>query len=101
MVLEQFALNLDTLIFILVFGLFILIAKKVLDTIMHISIVAILSLVFPFVGNYFGLSLSTDLNSLLSYVILGTGLYLVYIILRILYRTYSFAGKLNPFKKKN
>ena len=78
----------DTLILVLLLAVFLIVGYKVLDVLKNALIIAALSAVFPFVLNqYFGMGFSTTLNSELTYVVSGVGMYFIYEILVVALKT--------------
>jgi len=78
----------DTLILLVLLAIFLVVGYKVLDTLKNALIIAALSAVFPFLLNrYFGMGFNTALNSELTYVVAGVGMYFIYEILVIALRT--------------
>lgn len=76
-----------------VFIVFIIVVRKVVDTVMNMVWIAIASAAFPFVMRFVGFSFSTDFNSIVFFVSLGLGLYFVYILGRIVYALLGLAEK--------
>jgi len=78
----------DTLILLALLAIFLVVGYKVLDALKNALIIAALSAVFPFLLNrYFGTGFNTTLNSELTYVVAGVGMYFIYEILVIALRT--------------
>lgn len=79
---------------IVIFVLFVVLIKKAFSIIVNGLIVVVASVLFPIVANRFlGLTVPTDLNSLISFVSLGIGLYLIYLLARGIYGALGIAEK--------
>jgi len=78
----------DTLLLVALLAVFLIVGYKVLDVLKNALIIAALSAIFPFVLNkYFGTGFQTTLNSELTYVVAGVGMYFIYEILVIALKT--------------
>ena len=75
------------------FIIFIYIVKQAVQTVINTAMVAAISALFPFAANYAGISVPTDINGILFFTAAGVGLYLLYIVARIVYSALRIAGK--------
>ncbi|MBI4014891.1 MAG: hypothetical protein HY365_02970 [Candidatus Aenigmarchaeota archaeon] len=75
------------------FIIFIYIVKQAVQTVINITMVAAISSLFPFAANYAGISVPTDINGILFFTAAGVGLYLLYVLGRIIYGALRIAGK--------
>lgn len=79
---------------ILLFILFVIAMKKVFSIIKNALIIIIAALLFPIVANTFlGLPVPTDANSLISFVLLGLSLYLIYLFGKAVYKILGLVEK--------
>ena len=70
------------LVFVLIFFLFI--ANYVFETIKNTIFIGILSEMFPFIaGPMFGLDIGTNASTILYFMILGTGIYHIYELIKL------------------
>ncbi len=83
----------ELVLFIAVFVAFLLIVRKVINTLMNILWITIASASFPFIMGFLGVSFPTDLNSILLFVTLGVGVYFVYMLGRVIYALLGIAEK--------
>jgi sensor histidine kinase YesM len=74
--------------------LFIVITKKIIKTVINAAGIAFASAIFPFVMNLvFGFSIPTDIYTILLFVMIGLGLYFLYVFGKIIYAILGFAEK--------
>lgn len=86
------------LIFILaimvIFIVFLVFMKKLVKTVINFVWIGLASAAFPFVMNFvFGIKLPISIESILSFIILGLGLYFIYILGKIIYTALGLAEK--------
>lgn len=87
---QKFSMN-ETTLLVLLLAFFLILANYVFETIKNTIFVGIFSAAFPFFAvPLFGLNLEITLNSILYFVLLGTGLYHVYELLKLAGRSSSF-----------
>ncbi|MBI4018796.1 MAG: hypothetical protein HY364_00915 [Candidatus Aenigmarchaeota archaeon] len=79
---------------VIVFAAFLYVMNQAVKTVINIGIIAVASAVFPFGVNLLGFSLPTDLNAIIFFVALGIGLYMLFILARIVYGILDIAGKI-------
>ncbi len=93
----EFLSNLDTttlFLLLVIFVLFILSMKKIFSIIMKAVWIAVISVLFPIVMNrFFGFDIPTDADSLISFLLLGLGIYFIYLIAKSVYRALGLAEK--------
>jgi len=103
MVLEFFqpvlsALPVDgTFVLLTLFVVFIIVARKVVRTVMTVVWIAVLSAIFPVVANYFlGFSFPLEVGTFVTFITLGVGLFALYMVAKIIYKIlgiFEGAGK--------
>ncbi len=94
----EFLSGLDStmMIFVVIaFIVFIFLIRKIFSIMINLVIVAVVSAIFPFVMNRFlDFSLPTDLTSLMSFVLLGVIIYLIYLLATVVYKTLGIFEKI-------
>ena len=97
MALFEFLTTLDSTNFMLlaiIFILFVVSAKKSMGIVINIVWAAGVSLLFPVVMNKFlGFAIPTDINTLMSFMILGVGAYFLYLVASSIYKALGIAEK--------
>jgi predicted membrane protein len=87
----------NALLIIVIFVIFIIAVKKIIGVIKNIVIIAVAAMIFPIIAQRFlGIAVPTDTNSLLGFVALGIGLYLIYIVVRVVYKLLKLGTKVAP-----
>lgn len=82
-----FSAGYGSLVLLVVFVLFIIVTRKVVRTIMSAVWIVILSAIFPIAANYFlGFSFPLTLETFVSFVTLGVGLFALYILVKLVYK---------------
>lgn len=96
----EFLSSLDTttaFLLLVIFILFVFSMKKVFSVLMNLVVIAAVSLLFPVVMNrFFGFDIPIDSDSLISFVMLGVGVYFVYLVAKSVYKVLGMterAGK--------
>src|SRR3989338_10755295 len=88
----EFLSSLDTTTAFLL--LFIFSMKKVFSVLMNLVVIGAVSLLFPVVMNrFFGFDIPIDSDSLISFVLLGIGVYFVYLVAKSLYKVLGIAER--------
>ncbi|HLD83549.1 MAG TPA: hypothetical protein VI979_01695 [archaeon] len=82
------------LLMVAVFAAFLYVINRAVKTLISMAIVAVASAAFPFIAGMFGFALPTDLNAIIFFVALGIGLYLLYIVAKLVYGVLGIAGKI-------
>jgi hypothetical protein len=94
----EFLTTLDTtslLLLLIIFILFVLSMKKAFTIVINTVWAAGLSLLFPIVMNrFFGFDIPVDMNSLISFMMIGVGLYFIYVLGSSIYKILGTAEKL-------
>ncbi len=86
--------NTHMFLIIIIFVLFVMSMKKAFSIVVNTVWVAGISLVFPIVMNrFFGFDIPVDVDSLLSFMTLGVGLYFVWVVASTTYKILNLAGK--------
>jgi hypothetical protein len=86
--------KISIIIILIIFVLFIVITKKIIKTVINAAGIAFASAIFPFVMNLvFGFSIPTDIYTVLLFVMIGLGLYFLYVFGKIIYAILGFAEK--------
>ena len=97
MALFEFLSTLDSTNFLLlaiIFILFVVSAKKSMSIVINIVWAAGVSLLFPVVMNKFlGFDIPTDINPLVSFMLLGVGAYFLYLVASSIYKALGIAEK--------
>ena len=97
MALFEFLSTLDSTNFLLlaiIFILFVVSAKKSMSIVINIVWAAGVSLLFPVVMNKFlGFDIPTDINTLVSFMLLGVGAYFLYLVASSIYKALGIAEK--------
>ncbi len=83
----------ELIIVVAIFVLFLFISKKIVKTVLNIVWITAASAAFPFTMRFLGFSFSTDINSVMFFVVLGLGLYFLYMLARIVYALLGAAEK--------
>src|SRR3990167_7763436 len=104
----EFLSSLDTMtafLLLVIFILFVFSMKKVFSVLMNLVVIGAVSLLFPVVMNrFFGFDIPIDSDSLISFVLLGIGVYFVYLVAKSLYKVLGMAEragkKYMPERKK-
>ncbi len=97
--------NVELVVVIIAFIAFLYLAGKAAGILMRILWLAAISAAFPLIMNqFFGFSFLLDINTFLTFIGGGIGLYLVYVVIKIVYSALAItekAGKavLSPFRK--
>lgn len=105
----EFLSNLDTttlFLLLIIFILFVISMKRVFSIVMNGIWIAVASVLFPIVMNrLFGFDIPTDADSLISFLLLGLGMYFVYLVgksvHKILGLTERIAKKTMPKREKS
>ena len=72
----------NQILLIVIFIVFLVAAKKLFNILMSSITIAIISALFPFFLNKIGFPMPTDFNTILYFMILGVALYIIYHIVR-------------------
>lgn len=97
--------NVELVFVIVAFIAFLYLAGKAVGIFMRILWLAAISAAFPIVMNqFFGFSFLLDINTFLTFMAGGIGLYLVYVVIKIVYSALTITEKvgkaaLSPFRK--
>jgi len=96
----------ELLFLLVVFVVFVVLMKRVVKTIINIVWITIMAAIFPFIASFLGFNVVTDLNTILFFITAGIGLYLFYLLSKIVYSALSVAEKAGkvavaPFKGRN
>ncbi len=83
----------EIIFMIVVLAAFIVISRKIMNTIFSMIWISAASAAFPFVMSFAGFDFPTDFNSIVFFVMLGLGLYAVYIIGKLVYALLGVAEK--------
>ncbi|MBS3054337.1 MAG: hypothetical protein J4431_02260 [Candidatus Aenigmarchaeota archaeon] len=86
--------TLQLVMMVILFAAFLYIINHAVKTLIGMAIIAAASTAFPFAANLLGFALPTDLNAVVFFVALGIGLYLLFIVARIIYGILNIAGKI-------
>ena len=92
----EFIQNIGTLnlvLILLVFVVFLVVMRKVVKTVINMVWISFASAVFPLVLNFLGFSVPLQLDTVIFFVILGLGLYFVFILGKIIYTMLGFVEK--------
>lgn len=93
----EFLSNLDattTFLLLIIFILFILAMKKVMGILKNAVIIAVAAVMFPIVMNrFFGYDIPMDPDSIVSFILLGLGIYFVYLLARSIYHILKFTER--------
>lgn len=93
----EFLSNLDTtttFLLLIIFILFVLAMKKILGIIKNAIIIAVAAVLFPIVMNrFFGYDIPMDPDSIISFMLLGLGIYFAYLVGKSVYKMLSLAEK--------
>src|SRR3990167_7608704 len=93
----EFLSSLDTMtafLLLVIFILFVFSMKKVFSVLMNLVVIGAVSLLFPVVMNrFFGFDIPIDSDSLISFVLLGIGVYFVYLVAKSLYKVLGIAER--------
>ena len=82
-----FGSEIGTLTLLLLFIVFILLARKVIKIAMGIVWVAFISALFPLFLKYgFGMDITLNFSTFIYYITLGVGLYCMYLLAKIIYK---------------
>jgi len=68
----------NQILLIIVFILFLVVAKKLFNILIGSITIAVISASFPFILNKLGFGMSTDFNTVLYFMIVGVILYILY-----------------------
>jgi len=102
----------NLMLIIFVFIIFLVLMRKVIKTVINIVWISAASALFPLVLNFLGFSVPLKLDTILFFLILGLGLYFIYILGKIIYTmlgiveksarvvTYPFRGKDKDLEKR-
>lgn len=86
----DFLSSLDTttmFLLLIIFILFVLSMKRVFSIIKNAIFIAVASILFPIVMNsFFGFNIPTDTDSIVSFILLGLGLYFIYMLGKSVYK---------------
>ncbi len=97
--------NMELVVVIVAFIAFLYLSGKAAGIFMRILWLAVISAAFPLIMNqFFGFSLTPDMNTFLTFIAGGIGLYLVYVVIKIVYSALAITEKvgkaaLSPFRK--
>ncbi len=83
----------EIIFMIVILAAFIVISRKIMNTIFSMIWISAASASFPFVMSFAGFDFPTDFNSIVFFVMLGLGLYAVYIIGKLVYALLGVAEK--------
>ena len=83
----------ELVILAIILAAFLVITRKIVKTIFNLIWISVASAVFPFVMRLLGFDFSTDVNSIMFFVVFGLGLYAVYMLGRIIYIFLGVAEK--------
>jgi len=102
----------NLMLIIFVFIIFLVLMRKLIKTVINIVWISAASALFPLVLNFLGFSVPLKLDTILFFLILGLGLYFIYILGKIIYTmlgiveksarvvTYPFRGKDKDLEKR-
>ena len=86
----DFLSSMDTttlFLLLIIFILFVLSMKRVFSIIKNAIFIAVASILFPIVMNsFFGFNIPTDTDSIVSFILLGLGLYFIYMLGKSIYK---------------
>ena len=96
----------NMIIILIIFAIFLVLTKKIIKTIINMVLISVVSVVFPFILKFLGFPVPLNLDTILFFLVLGLGLYFIYIIGRIIYIILGFVEKsanvlTYPFRDKN
>ncbi|MBI4174463.1 MAG: hypothetical protein HY517_02360 [Candidatus Aenigmarchaeota archaeon] len=93
----EFLSNLDTtttFLLLIIFILFVLAMKKIMGILKNAVIIAFAAVLFPIVMNrFFGYDIPMDPDSIVSFILLGLGVYFVYLIAKAIYSMLKLAER--------
>jgi hypothetical protein len=78
---------------LILFVVFLILIKKVMKTVINIIIVSAASAAFPLVLRFLGFSIPFNLDTILFFLILGLGLYMFYLLGKIIYSALGIVEK--------
>jgi len=89
-----------------IFVIFLVLTKKIIKTIINMVWISAVSVIFPFMLKFLGFPVPLNLETILFFLILGLGLYFIYILGRIIYIILGVVEKsanvlTYPFRDKN
>jgi Cu/Ag efflux pump CusA len=83
----------ELVVFAIILALFLIALRKAIRVLFSLLWISALSALFPFAMQFLGFNVSTDLNSIIFFVTLGVGLYVIYIIGKVVYAFLGLAEK--------
>jgi hypothetical protein len=96
----------NLLIIVLIFIVFLVMVKKVIKTAINMVLIAVGSIMFPVMLHLLGFSVPFNLDTILFFLMLGLGLYFLYLLGKIIYSMLSVVEKsakvvTYPFRDKD
>jgi hypothetical protein len=96
----------NMLVIVFIFAIFLVLTKKIIKTIINMVWISVVSVIFPFILKFLGFPVLLNLETILFFLILGLGLYFIYILGRVIYIILGFVEKsagimTYPFRDKN
>ncbi len=85
--------TMNLLLVLAVFVVFIFLMKKVMKTLLNMIWISIASAAFPFVLGFMGYSVPLNIDTIIFFIIMGIGLYFIYIFARIVYTALGIIEK--------
>ena len=98
--------TLNLIIIISIFIIFLVLMKKVIKTVINMVILSVASALFPVALSFLGFPILLSLDTILFFLVLGLGLYFIYILGKIIYTMLGVVEKsakvaTYPFRSKN